>query len=271
MGVFDRFRKIKLASGKKIPMSKIGKFVVQWLDPETGKWVYGDENVSDRPVYPDEIENIEEAPAVRCVVIGKDGRFLGILWKYPENVRPSAVKPKDELSEIEDFVTKIQEMKARIEAIQSAFGGGDLIDRLLKEKEKYEMLRKIFGDRPNRNDYPLYAKLLTDREFRQGAKEFAADFFRELGRMFAEGLKEGMGYQQAQQEQTKKFLDLPEIEINKVEEVKKDVEQRSGGDIGENGEGRSERPREICEGSSTEVHGRDEESKDARRQNDVYE
>lgn len=170
---------IPTSSGKIVPVCAISRWVVKVKTDEGWKEL----DVFENPIYPDDIEDIDQFPAVKCDMYDIEGKRVGVMWSR----KSESPRSKNVLFEM---VEKYRQMQEELEAVKETFSSRDSIVRGLKElRQEYEELRTLFGDRDRTlgSNVPWIIQVLKDRDLKQNVVEI----IREAASSFGQGLREG--------------------------------------------------------------------------------
>lgn len=194
-------------------------------------------------------EIVASGGGVKVAIYGTDNKFMVDYWKIgpkmkseskqsgssSSNVAGGVLKEIREASQtfaeigqaFGDIRENLKPFFPEVEQIENQGGGGQgeepreepktFSERLKEEKERYKTLKQIFGEGESggggvsRDKYPMWANMVVDKEFREGAREMVNSFVRDIGASFKEGLEKG--YEEGEKkkgEETPPVFEVPE-------------------------------------------------------------
>ena len=228
---------VTLTTKKKIPKKDIFMSIVKVYDSITKKWTgvnpYPDDEEPHQIVEKEEIDDLEAYDGVKCDFYNENNKWLGTYWK--EKNKNVVVNNTPTMEGVVETLNKnqseIDEVRQAVLGDGGNSGGDSELEVLQNFKTKMQLYREITGETTNtptnRDDYPMYARLMADKEVREGFKDMLEDSVRSVGKAFMEGVTDGQVKQS--NTQTRKLLKrraLPAPKIQKQKPVKKEMEMK---------------------------------------------
>ncbi len=263
MAILDIFKgkepeeMIKLENGKKIPKKDIFITVIRLFDTTTRKWVVIplEEGEEQQQIFEKaDIDDIESYDGVHSDYDGikadfytKDNKRLGTYWKVkPRGGTQMGAGMNQNIGNIADYLKNQQKDIDEVKQAVLGEGEGDSEDKelgvLLKFKKKMQLYREITGETSsgevNRDDYPMAARLMADKEVTAGFKSLLEDSVKSVGKAFFEGMSEGKtnnaeSNKPIRQMITKRALPAPPRKEKKVKKEEVKVEKVEDGEVKE--------------------------------------